>query len=509
MESKLVGQLSIFDKLNDIIDSFGYITSELLLIAAIILVTIVVILPISKGLKELIYIGISALTTLMALAVNINLLEVVSGQGGQLIFNRMMSVDSFGLIWTIVIMLGTLLFIVMNKSYLLKSSKTGEYYVLILGMLLGAVIGVKSNNLLLLFIAIEFVSLCAYAITNLGHSAKSAEASLKYLLFGAVCGAVMLYGFSLLYGINHELNLYAIDFGKPAVWAVFGVSCIAAVGVLFKVSAVPFHIWVGDVYESAPTPSVAFFSTVPKFMGIAILFRMLEAMTNSFELLDAVEIWRATLVVIASVTMTLGNILAINQQSVKRMLGYSSVAQSGMFLAGLVCFSTLGMKAVLFYAIVYAFMNFAAFYLVQVVENKFGDDRIESFAGLGHKAPFIGVVIVVVMISLTGLPPTAGFTGKLMIFSALWEASQTIQDPWLIGMIIVALVNTVVSLFYYLKVPYFMYFKDNEKEPFKDFTLNALDCIVLIIFTLPLLILFFKPEIVYSFCGYVNTIISH
>ncbi|MCL4162056.1 UNVERIFIED_CONTAM: hypothetical protein GTU68_007925, partial [Idotea baltica] len=369
--------------------------------------------------------------------------------------------------------------------------QSGESLVILFGLFLGVFLMTMAANLLMIYLAIEVVSICSYMLTGILKGKKKAEAALKYLLFGAVSSAVMLYGISWLYGFTGTLDITNQAF-------ISGLSEVAALpltialvmtlgGLLFKLGAVPFHIWSPDVYEAAPTAIVSVFSTLPKMAALTILFRLVNALPT--ELFD----WQLILGVIAIASMTFGNFSALWQKDVKRMLAYSSIAHAGFLLVGLIAYTEAGNTSMLFYGAIYLLMNFGAFLLIAIIERRTGTSRFEDMKGLGATMPFIGVLAVVVMVALTGLPPTVGFNAKLYIFSAIWESYQVHNSSILLWVFIVGLLNTVVALFYYLKLPYYLFFKSGEdvsteKKP------SIVDHIWGTILVLPLLLWFFQSE---------------
>lgn len=341
----------------------------------------------------------------------------------------------------------------------------GELYILLMGLLLGASLMVLSGNLLMLYLSIEVVSISSYILTNFNFDKKSAEAGIKYLLFGGVASGLMLYGMSLLYGFSGTLlidNNLALAVGQLPFIPVALSLLLLAGGLLFKISAIPFHIWAPDVYEGAPAPVVALFSVVPKLAGVAVLLNLSEFLDDIGEQLPALD-WQWVAAVLAIVTIVVGNFAALSQRDAKRMMAYSSIAHSGFLLVGVVAFSGYGERSVLFYASMYLLMNFVAFLLIILFERIIGNSLIVSYRGLGRKFPLLGSLALLVMVSLTGLPPTAGFTAKLLIFSSLWQTYQASESTIMALLLLVGLLNTVVSLFYYLKIPYFMFFKEEHK----------------------------------------------
>jgi len=322
--------------------------------------------------------------------------------------------------------------------------RQGEYYVVLVTAVLGMSLMAMSADLIMLYLAIETTSIALYALAGfLREDAKSAEAGMKYFLFGAFTSTVMLYGFSLLYGFTGQTNLYAVG----AILSAGGLSAgpllalfLVLVGLGFKISAVPFHFWAPDVYEGAPTPITAFLSVASKAAGFAVLVRVLWAAFPGQEAL-----WIQLLAALAAVTMTLGNLIALAQRNIKRLLAYSSIAQAGYILVGLAAFSADGVAATLFYLGMYTITNLAAFGAIVLVSRVTGSDEIADYSGLSRRAPGLALVLLVALLSLGGIPPLAGFFGKFYVFVAAMNSG-------LVWLVIVGIVNSVIGLYYYLYV---------------------------------------------------------
>ncbi len=347
----------------------------------------------------------------------------------------------------------------------------GEYYALLLGLVLAAMFMSMASNLLLIYLSLEIASICAYLLTAFSGGRHGAEAGLKYLLFGAVASAIMLYGMSLLYGFTGTLDITAYAFKSglmslnipilPVLLAAF----LVLSGFLFKISVVPFHLWTPDAYQGAPLPAAALFSTAPKLAGLALLLRFLSHFMEAGIIFAGLRFdWQFILGFLAIVTMLVGNLAAVWQQDTRRLLAYSSIAHSGLLLAAVLVFREIGYKALLFYGFVYVLMNFAAFLLVKILKAETGSYQIESYRGLGNRLPFASVLLVVVMVALTGLPPTAGFTAKLLVFTALWEGYSHGGPKMLLYLLFTGVATTVVALFYYLKIPYYLYLKKPQVQ---------------------------------------------
>lgn len=389
-------------------------------------------------------------------------------------FSGMLSVDPFAIFFKIVIVFATIVVVMMSRfsdEINAEYRTIGEYYFLLLSMCLGMMFMVGSSNLLMMYLTLEMSSLSSYVASGFTRKAKdSSEASLKYLLYGAFSSGVMLYGISIIYGLTGTLDLVGINHvlmqGSSSHLALITASIFILVGFGYKISAVPFHYWTPDVYEGAPTTITAFLSVASKAAGFAMMMRAFKVMfidssvldlpAGAWTLISGVQIQNA-LMILSVLTMTLGNLVALWQDNVKRMLAYSSIAQAGYMLLGLVVLSNDGFSAVMIYFVVYLFMNLGAFYVVMLLANKTGSEHIDNYRGIGKRAPLLSVALAVFLISLTGLPPTAGFIGKWMIFLSLINAKM-------IGIAVVGVLNSVVSLYYYIRIIRNMFLRDDQTE---------------------------------------------
>jgi NADH-quinone oxidoreductase subunit N len=372
-------------------------------------------------------------------------------------------------------------------------SKTGIFFSLLIAMLLGLCLMVMSANLLMVYLAVELVSICSYILSTLSHTKKGAEAGLKYLLFGAMSSGIMLYGMSLLYGFTGSLSWYDPAFSAalqnlPLLPVLLSLTLLLC-GLLFKISAVPFHIWTPDIYEATPTPIVAFFSVAPKAAAFVVLLRFFVA--NPSLSIGAISLGNL-LAAIALITLLVGNFSALWQNQVKRLLAFSSIAHAGFIFIGIVSGNPAGWQAVLFYLTVYLFMNFAAFLLIDEMQKQTGSELVQGYKGTGLQMPFLGIVFLLAMIALTGLPPTAGFTAKVFVFSALWQAWQNSENNWLLALFVIGLFNIAVALFYYLRIPFFMFFRQSS-EPI-SINLGMYSRWLVIILLIPVLLFFFKAD---------------
>ncbi len=327
--------------------------------------------------------------------------------------------------------------------------RRGEFYLLLLASTLGMNLMASAGDLVMLYLAIETTSIPLYVLAGFFRGDdKSTESGFKYLLFGALTSTIMLYGFSLLYGFGGTTSLYTLaekiaqaDLPLPAV---VGSLLLVMVGFGFKVSVVPFHFWAPDVYEGAPTPVAGFLSTASKAAGFAVLVRVLFAVFP-----QAADSWVTLIAAMSVMTMTLGNLLALAQKNIKRLLAYSSIAHAGYMLIGLVAISStganLGVTSVVFYLIAYLLTNLAAFGAVAAVGRVTGSDEIASYAGLSRRAPGLAFIMLIAFLSLSGMPPFGGFVAKVFVFAAAVDANYI----WLAA---IGVLNSIIGLYYYLTV---------------------------------------------------------
>lgn len=440
--------------------------------------------------------------TLLTLALTAFLSAGAIHQPPLLLFSGLLVNDGLAVFckWLFVLVAALTLFHARSLRESYPSLFTGEFFALLIAMVLGLFLMVMSANLLLVYVSIELVSLSSYVLTTFKDNAKGAEGGLKYLLFGAMSSGLMLYGMSLLYGFTGSLQFASPDF-MPALSQIPLLPLLLAglltiSGLLFKISAIPFHFWTPDVYEAAPTPVVSFFSVAPKAAALIILLRFLAHFPEALVPVVAV---------LALGSMIIGNFSALGQSDGKRMLAYSSIAHAGFMLVGVVASNPLGWQSLAFYLGTYLFMSMAAFLLLDLAahqraekeaHNRYAMDRLQ---GLGLQRPFLGVVLLLVMVALTGLPPTAGFSAKLFVFSSLWEAYQTSGSALLLGLFIAGLLNALVSLFYYLKIPFLMFFRPANAALGGPAELTVFQKVLTVGVVIPVLLFFFKADWLMNF----------
>ncbi|MFH1646347.1 MAG: NADH-quinone oxidoreductase subunit N [Chloroflexota bacterium] len=373
-------------------------------------------------------------------------------------FSNMLAVDHFAMFFKLLFAGIAFLVILASADYVDKFARfQGEYYALILLSTLGMMLMAATADLISLYIALELTSISLYVLVGFLKDRKSTEASLKYLLLGAIASAVLLYGMALVFGYTGQTQLGAIAqaiqsmppsavMDSPAL--LMGIVMLIA-GFGFKIAAVPFQMWVPDVYEGAPTPVTAYLSVGSKAAGFAIILRVFFSAFGMPDWLSAN--WGMIFAVLAVISMIVGNVAAIPQANIKRMLGYSSIAQAGYLMVGLAAFgfapasSVLGQSGILFFLTSYALTNLGAFIAIIAISNKINSDEIADFTGMFKRAPVLALALTFCLVSLIGMPPAAGFMAKFYIFSA---AAQN----GLLWLVVIAAINSVISAYYYLRV---------------------------------------------------------
>ncbi len=420
---------------------------------------------------------------------------------GQAKTDALIVIDPFSAFFKLIFIITTALIVLFSlSSNEIKTLKNrhGEYYTLIFGMLLGMSFLSSASDLIMIYISIELLSLSSYVLAGfVKDSIRNSEASLKYVIYGSVSSGIMLFGISIVYGLTGSTNLFEINSILRSISVIditFVLSMIMIVaGFGFKISIVPFHFWTPDVYEGAPITITAYLSVASKAAGFAVLIRFIintffvsTSGDGSWNLISLID-WQSLLVVLSIITMTLGNFAALWQDNLKRMLAYSSIAHAGYILLGIAVLSDQGLIAVLIYFAIYLFMNLGAFYVVMLIANNLDSENIDDYKGLGSSIPLLGVSLAIFLVSLTGLPPTAGFIAKLYLFIALLDANM-------ITVAFIALLNTVVSLYYYVRVLKNLYLVKTDKiNPV--IKISGLQIIVLMVLILPTLIfgVYFSP----------------
>jgi NADH-quinone oxidoreductase subunit N len=440
---------------------FYYILPELVITAGSLLVLIAdVMLP--RGQRAAlgwVTLAVLAATALSLVPFASTRVEVAHG---------LIAVDQFALFFKIVFLLAAAITVLMSMRYLaIEGASPGEYYFLILCATLGMMIMAGGIDLVTIFIGLETMAVSFYILVGfIKPSQRSNEAAVKYFLLGAFSLGILLYGMSLMYGLSGTTNLRAMatllggqDRDPRLVLAV--ILLVAGVG--FKIAAVPFHMWAPDVYEGAPTPVTAFLSVGSKAASFAMLIRIFMEGLPSMS-----ADWRLLFWVLSIVTMTVGNVAAVTQSNIKRMLAYSSIAHAGYVLIGIVAGTTRGVTATLIYLLIYSFMQLGAFAVVVMLRrHDVVGDELKDFSGLYLRSPFAAFAMLLFMLSLGGIPPTAGFMGKFWLFSAAIDAQYY-------GLAVIGVLNSAVSLYYYVRVVVFMYVKHETlgSEPVASPALN-------------------------------------
>jgi NAD(P)H-quinone oxidoreductase subunit 2 len=392
------------------------------------------------------------------LLVAVGLLYVQWDQSNPLSFLGSFNGDNLSIVFRGIIALSAAVTILMSVRYVDQAgSDLGEFMSILLAATVGGMFVSGAEELTMIFVSLETLSIASYLMTGyMKRDPRSNEAALKYLLIGASSSAIFLYGLSLLYGLSGGktyLNDIAMALGNGSENALGILIALVFViaGISFKIAAVPFHQWTPDVYEGSPTPVVAFLSVGSKAAGFALAIRLL---TEAFP--AVIEQWHFIFTALAILSMILGNVVAIAQTSMKRMLAYSSIAQAGFVMIGLVIGTEAGYSSMIFYLLIYLFMNLGAFACVILFALRTGTDQISEYAGLYQKDPLLTLALSICLLSLGGIPPLAGFFGKLYIFWAGWQAGAY-------GLVLLGLVTSVVSIYYYIRVVKMMVVKESHE----------------------------------------------
>jgi NADH-quinone oxidoreductase subunit N len=376
-------------------------------------------------------------------------------------FHNMVVADNFAIFFKVVFGIICLMTLLISIGYTRRQEiGPGEYYVLVLFSTMGMMLMAAGSNLLTIFLGLETMSISIYVLAGIMRDdPKSVEAALKYFLLGAFATGFLLYGMALIYGSTGSLNLKEIASHLSAKGnaarspiLIIGIALLT-IGFGFKIATVPFHMWTPDVYEGAPTSITAFMATGVKAAAFAALLRVFYSALGTFQ-----ADWTAIMWLLSVATMTVGNIAAISQSNIKRMLAYSSIAHAGYILVAFTAGNGLGTASILYYLLAYSFMNIGAFTIVILLGKKGADNTlINDYAGIGFTYPLLAAAMTIFLLSLAGIPPLAGFMGKFYVFSAAVKA----KFYWLA---VIGVLNSAVSVYYYLRVTVLMYFRDTEKE---------------------------------------------
>jgi NADH-quinone oxidoreductase subunit N len=370
--------------------------------------------------------------------------------------NASFALDAFSIFFKLLFVVIIALVVLLSDDFLAEARYSPwEYYSLLAFALLGMMFMASGVHLIAIYVGLELLSLSSYILAGFyKDERKSTEAAMKYFVLGAVSSAILLYGLSLIYGVCGSLNLFHVAAALSTIVSndalMFGIMLLGA-GLCFKIAAAPFHVWTPDVYEGAPTPITAFLSTGSKAAAFAIFARIFYTGLHDFQL-D----WSNVLATISALSMILGNLAAITQDNVKRMLAYSSIAHAGYVLLGILSLNAMGLRGVLVYSLVYVFANLGIWATVLMLRrHEYAGERVDDFEGLHRRAPFFAFSMVVFLLSLGGIPPTAGFIGKYFLFAAAVQAGF----GWLA---IIAVLMSAVSMFYYLRLVVAMYLREGR-----------------------------------------------
>jgi len=369
-------------------------------------------------------------------------------------FDGAIVLDEFSVFFAFLLIVVTTAVVLVSAEWASKSDSAPEFYGLLLVSAGSMVLLAQGNDLIMIFVALETTSIAQFILAGIGRDDRSSEAGLKYLLTSAISAAVLLYGFAFLFGLAGTTSLdgiaaFVAEGNEDVRLALILAFVLMAAGFGFKMAIVPFQAWVPDVYQGAPTPVTTFLSVASKAAGFAVVLRVFYTGLGGGDTFIS-EDWAIMFGVLAAVSMTFGNAAAILQTNVKRLLGYSSIAQAGNIAVGLAAVaagSTIGPSGVLFFLGTYVATNLGAFIAVIAIGERIGSDDIRDYAGLAKRSPWLAGILALCLVSLTGIPPTAGFIAKLYIFSAAIQVGET----WLVAVVAVAVINTAISAYYYLR----------------------------------------------------------
>jgi len=431
--------------------SLRFFVPELLLAGGVLLLIVLdLLMPRKSVLGDLALILAAGALLLVAL-------EPAQAAGGAWLFHRMLVSDSFAIFFRALIALAAVIAVWMSiGSKEAQSCDQGEYYAILLASTFAMFLMAESANLLMAYLSLEFVSLTSYILTGfLRHNRRSQEAALKYLIYGGVASGTMIYGMSWIFGIAGSMDFVTINKalfagGHAPALAVYISLVLILAGMGYKVASVPFHMWAPDVYTGAPIPITTFLAIGSKAAGFALLVRFFFpaishlTTTGNWEALSGVD-WPQLLLVVCIITMSLGNLAALQQTNMKRLLAYSSIAQAGYALMGFVVLSNDGIRAMMFYLVAYYLMDAGAFLVVMIVANETGSEEVDAYRGLAWRGGFVpALALTIFLFSLTGIPLTIGFIGKFYLFAAVIKRQFYV-------LAVIGVLNSVVALFYYLK----------------------------------------------------------
>ena len=465
---------------------FSLILPEIIVVitALIVLLTAIFVREHSTGL-------LISLTVIGLLAA---LIATIAGwMGNATGFDGMVVDDQFSRFFRLIILVAATLVVLLANLDLEIKSRAGEYLSLILFAVFGMMIMVSGANLLMIFLGLETMSICLYVLAGFQRQPKSNEASFKYFILGAFSTGFLLYGIALTFGVTGSTQLSTIHYFFKANPQAIGVLAYAGLGLIliglgFKIAAAPFHFWSPDVYEGAPTSITAFMAAAPKAAAFAALLRIL---TGAF--FDLHADWSQILWVLAVLTMTIGNLVAIAQTNIKRMLAYSSIAHAGYLLVGLVAVDSQGASAIMYYLLIYALMNVGAFSVAILINHRGkGWYQLDDYRGAGFRHPFLGAMMAIFMLSLAGIPPTGGFFAKFFLFGAAVKTGHIL-------LVVIAVLNSAISVFYYIRVLVLMYMQPEGE--FKAAPQPAIYSLVMVICAAGILVFGLFPGTLISLAG--------
>lgn len=445
---------------------FSLILPEIIVVATALVVLLVAVLGRGQSAGTLIVLSLVGLAAAI-------IATVVGWSGNATGFNGMVVDDQFSRFLRLILLSVAALVVLLSYQDLEDKRRAGEYLTLLLFATFGMMIMVLGADLLMIFLGLETMSICLYVLAGFQRRATSNESSFKYFILGAFSTGFFLYGIALTFGVTGSTQLplihqkFAENPDTMGVLAYAGLGLIL-IGLGFKIAAVPFHFWSPDVYDGAPTAITAFMITASKAAAFAALIRIL---TGAF--FDLNVDWVPVLWVLAAVTMTVGNLVAIAQNNIKRMLAYSSIAHAGYLLVGLVALDAQGASAIMYYLMIYALMNVGAFAVAILINHRGkGWYQFDAYRGVGHRYPFLGAMMAIFMLSLAGIPPTGGFMAKFYLFGAAVKTGH-------ITLVVIAVLNSAISVYYYLRVLVLMYMQpEGEVNPVPR---SALYSLVLVI----------------------------
>jgi len=423
------------------------------------------------------------------------------GNGGTS-FAGTLIVDDFSIIFKLLILGATAIVVLSSVDYAARfRASHGEYYAILLLSTVGLMLLSSAAELISIYISLELTSISLFILSGFLKDDKSSEAGIKFLLLGAVSSATLLYGMAILYALSGTTNLELMAQNLPSTLGPYRLGILLGMvlfvaGFGFKMAAVPFQMWVPDVYEGSPTPVTAYLSVASKAAAFAVVLRVLHSALVDQQLSTD---WAGLFAVLSLISMTLGNVVAIQQRNIKRMMGYSSISHAGFLMIGLAVVPQIGSSGVLFYLLAYAFTNLGAFAAIIAISNRTGSDQIQDYAGMGQRSPLVALGLTLCFLSLTGLPPTAGFVAKIYLFNA------AIQQG-LLWLVIAGVLNSVISAYYYLGVVKAMYISPSPTQS-KLTTPPALAAAILISVIGVLLVGIYPAPVIEAAAAAVGTLV--